>query len=68
MLRLVSARMILVLLTGTGCLLWLALPWLRPLAWRQTTKGAGATELIAVFVEDPRRTVPALRLWKNRPG
>lgn len=68
MLRLVPARMILMAMAGTGCLLWLALPWLAPRAWRKTTTAAGTTELIAVFVEDPRRTVPALRLWKNRPG
>jgi hypothetical protein len=67
-LRLVPARMILMAMAGTGCLLWLALPWLAPRAWRKTTTAAGTTELIAVFVEDPRRTVPALRLWKNRPG
>jgi uncharacterized SAM-binding protein YcdF (DUF218 family) len=48
-------------------LLWSVLPWDRPISGT-TTDGQFSSDVITVFVEDPQRTIAAIRLWRQRPG
>jgi len=62
-------RQPLLLLGLGGGGLWLAWPSIAPfLDSGRTTSSRPPMEVISVFVEDPQRTVMAIRLWKDKPG
>lgn len=49
---------------------WLFWPWLRRSIRNATSSSSDSptTDIISVFVEDPQRTITALRIWQRRPG
>jgi hypothetical protein len=62
-------RQPLLLLGIGGGGLWLAWPSIAPLFISgRSAASRPPMEVISVFVEDPQRTVMAIRLWKDKPG
>ena len=49
---------------------WLFWPWLgRAMrAFTPSSADSPTTDIISVFVEDPQRTIAAIKIWQRRPG
>lgn len=56
------------LLAGVAIVGWWFWPWISSLAGLPGARRAGSQEVISTFVEDPQRTIAALRRWQDRPG
>jgi len=57
------------LLVGAAVLTgWWFWPWISAMTGLSGARQAGAQEVITTFVEDPQRTIAAMRHWQARPG